>query len=152
MPLYGGEQIYGIPSSMMACIHRNLSMYAKNTSSAFSPYHGSGPLGNQFGRPKGMGFSSHAVPTFTINSVAIIRQQLDKINYEMIHVLTKHMGTILRPLNRGSTESYQQLATQMTQRGDSFGAPRVPVRPNIQIQPEVHIQHEEVIEETVNQE
>lgn len=55
---------------------------------------------------------------------------MDERNHEMVHMLTQQMGTILRPLIQDSTQSYQQLATQMTRVRDFLGTPRVPVRQN----------------------
>lgn len=62
------------------------------------------------------------------------------------------MGTILKPLIQSSTQSYQQLATQITRIADFLGAPRAQIRLIVQPQPEVHTQHEEVVKVTIKQE
>lgn len=58
MPLYGGERIYGMSSSKMAGLHSNVLTFVENTTSSFSPYHKSRPMGSRFGRSTRMGFSS----------------------------------------------------------------------------------------------
>ncbi|XP_050875892.1 uncharacterized protein LOC127079548 [Lathyrus oleraceus] len=72
----------------------------------------------------------------------------------MVHVLTQQMGTILRPLMQDSTQSYQQLATQMTRIEDFIGAPRAQVRqtPPPPPRPEIPTRHEETVDETIEQE
>ena len=86
------------------------SAFGENLSLPFQTYQGLGPLS----RPPGFVLPSQAIPTFTSSSVAVMRQQMDESNHEMVHMLTQQMGTILRPLIQDSTQSYQQLATQMT--------------------------------------
>lgn len=79
---------------------------------------------------------------------------MDESNHEMIHMLTQQMGTILRPLIQDSTQSYQKLATQMTRIGDFLWAPRAqvcqthPPPPR----PETPVRHEEMADETIEQE
>lgn len=93
----------GMPTEFMASIHGSGSTFGENLSSPFPPYHGLGPLENQFSRPPGLGFSSQSIPTFTSSSVAVMRWQMDESNHEMIHMLTQQMGTILRPIIQDST-------------------------------------------------
>ena len=114
------RRIYGMPPEFMANLHNSSSTFGSSSTfresplSAFQPYQGLGPLTNQLSRPPGFGLSSQAIPTFTSSSVAVMRQQMDESNHEMVHMLTHQMGTILRPLIQDSTQSCQQMATQMT--------------------------------------
>lgn len=79
---------------------------------------------------------------------------MDESNHEMVHMLTQQTGTILRPLIQDSTQSYQQLETQMTRIGDFLGAPRAQVRQNPPPPPrsETQVRQEEMIDDMVEQE
>ncbi|XP_050898411.1 uncharacterized protein LOC127105285 [Lathyrus oleraceus] len=83
-----------------------------------------------------------------------MRQQMDESNHEIVHMLTQQIGTILRPLIQDSTQSYQQLETQMTRIRDFLGVPRAPVRqnPTPPPQPETPVRQEEMMDDTVEQE
>lgn len=94
VPMY---RILEMPIEFMASMHNSNSAFGENPSSTFPHYQRLGPLANQFGRPPGLGFSSQSIPTFTSSSVAVMRQQMDESNHEMVHMLTQQMGTILRP-------------------------------------------------------
>lgn len=120
----------GMPTEFMASMHNLSSTFDETLSSPFPCYHGLGPLASQFGRPLSFGLSSQLVSAFTSSSITVMRQHMNESNHEMIHMLTQQMGTILRPLIQDSTQSYQQLATQMTQIGDFLRAPRAQIRKN----------------------
>ena len=79
---------------------------------------------------------------------------MNERNHEMVHMLTQQMGTILRPLIQDSTQSYQQLATQMTRIGDFLGAPRAQVRQNLTPLPRIEtpVWQQEMTDDTVEQE
>ncbi|XP_050896339.1 uncharacterized protein LOC127103095 [Lathyrus oleraceus] len=72
----------------------------------------------------------------------------------MVHMLAHQMGTILRPLIQDSTQSYQQLATQMIRIGDFFGAPRAQVRhnPTPHPRPKTPFRQEEMTKDALEQE
>lgn len=120
----------GMPNEFMANMHNLGSTFGETSSLSFSHYQGLGPLASQFGRPPGFGLSSQSVPTFSLSSVTVMRQHMDESNHEMVHMLTQQMGTIMRHLIQDSTQSYQQLATQMTRIRDFLGASRAQVRQN----------------------
>lgn len=81
----------------------------------------------------GIGFGSHAMPTFTSNSEMEMWQQTDESNHDMVRTLTQHMDTIFNPLIQNTNKSYQKLATQMNRIPGFFGAPPVQVRPVAQL-------------------
>ncbi|CAI8593036.1 unnamed protein product [Vicia faba] len=105
-PMFGGERNYEMPTSLI-----EVSTFSKNMTSVFSPYHRPGPMGNQFGHPTELRFPSKEMPTFTTSYAAIMRQQMDESNHEMVNMLTQQIGAILRPLIQSLTQSYQQLDT-----------------------------------------
>lgn len=55
----------------------------------------------------GMGFGSQAMPTFTINYVMAMRQQMDESNHDMVNLLTRQMGIIFNPLIQNMNHGYQ---------------------------------------------
>lgn len=79
---------------------------------------------------------------------------MDESNHEMVHMLTQQMGTILRILIQDSTQSYQQLETQIIRIRDFLGAPRAQVlrNPTPPPQPETPVRQEELTDDTVEQE
>ena len=79
---------------------------------------------------------------------------MDESNHEMVYMLTQQLGTILRSLIQDSTQSYQQMATQMTRIRDFLGAPRAQVRQNPPPppQPETSVRQDEMADETVKHE
>lgn len=90
MPLNGREQPYGMPTSMMANLHNTTTVFADLVVSTFSLIQGSGSAVDNMGRinpPPGMGFSTQQMPNLTTNSAAILRQQMNESNQEMIHML-----------------------------------------------------------------
>lgn len=120
----------GIPTEFMESMHNLGSTFGESSSLSFPSYQGLGRLATPFGRPLGFELASQSVLTFMSSFVAVMRQQMDESNHEMVHMQTQQMGTILRPLIQDPTQSYQQLETQMTRIRDFFGAPRVSVRQN----------------------
>lgn len=81
-----------------------------------------------------MGFGSQAMLIFTTSYVMATRQQMDESNHDMVNTLTRKMGTMFNPLIQNMNQSYQQLATQMNQIADFFGAPQAQVQPIVQPQ------------------
>ncbi|XP_050920352.1 uncharacterized protein LOC127137987 [Lathyrus oleraceus] len=83
-----------------------------------------------------------------------MRHQMDESNLEMVHMLTHQLDTILRPLIQDSTQSYQQLATQVTIIRNFLGASRAQVRqtPPPPPRPETPGRQEEMLDEMVKQE
>lgn len=76
-----------------------------------SPLQGSNS-GVNMGRnsqPLGMGYSTRT-PNLTNNSAAVIRQQMDKSNHDIVQMLAQTMGTILNPLIQNTTQTNQQMA------------------------------------------
>lgn len=60
--------------------------------------------------------------------MAVLRQQTDESNLEMVNMLTRHMGTIFNPLMQNTTQTNQQLEAHMMQIVDLFCVPQVPIR------------------------
>lgn len=149
------RQPYGMPPKYVAGAHvgnsttGGMPVLGENFPLSFQPYQSLGTSTNSYGRPPGFGLTSLSIQTFTSSSVAIMRQQMDESNHKMVHMLTQQIGTVLRPLIQNSTQSYQQLATQMTRIGNFLGAPRVQVRHNFL--PENLVPQEEVYDETNDQ-
>lgn len=93
---------------MMTILYSNPSTFVDQTTTTFSPLQGSDSAVNNLGQtfmPTEMGFSSKVIMTFTNNFVLALRQQMDKINYYMVNMLTQQMGTIFNSLihNTGQT-------------------------------------------------
>ena len=42
-------------------------------------------------------------------TLAVLRQQIDHSNHEIINTLTNHMASILNPMLRTTNESYHQM-------------------------------------------
>lgn len=100
MPMNGRKQPNGMPTFMMATLHNNVSTFVEPVANTFSPLQGLGSAVNNLGQniqPPVGGFSSQ-LPIFTNNYLAVIRQQMDKSNHEMVNMLTQHMGAIFNPL------------------------------------------------------
>lgn len=134
-------------------MHNLGSTYNDTSSLPFSHYQGFGPLATPFGRLPGFRLTSQSVPTFMTSSVVVVmRQRMDESNHEMVHMLTQQMGTILRLLIQDPTQSYQQLATQITRIGDFLGGPRAQVRqnPTPPPRPETMARQKEMTDDTVD--
>lgn len=105
MPMSGREQPYGMPTSTMENLHNSTSTFTYPMATIISPLQESGSAVNNLGRSTqtpGMGFSTQ-LPTFTTNYVAVLRQQMDESNHDMVHMLAQHMGTIFNPLIQNNT-------------------------------------------------
>lgn len=101
-PMLGSEQPIGMPTSMMSNLHTNPSTFVGNVANAYLPLLASGSAIGNIGRTVQpqlrMGFSSQEIPTFTMNSVMEMRQQMDESNHDLVNTLTQQMGTIFNPL------------------------------------------------------
>jgi len=146
------EYPYGMPSTSMAGLQNNTSIYTQPHNTVVSPIQNSGSGMNHVGRNTQSQGVSTLLPTLTTNNQAAFRQQMDASNHDMVGVLAREMNTIFSPLiqnvNRTSNDNaqtYQQLSTQMGRIVDFLGAPQSSVRrkPN-----QVIIQEEEP---TINQ-
>ncbi|KAI5418082.1 hypothetical protein KIW84_042645 [Lathyrus oleraceus] len=73
----------GMLTEFIASMHNLGSNFAETSPSPFPRYQGLGPLATPFGRPPGFGLASQSVPTFTLRSVVVMRQQMDESNHEM---------------------------------------------------------------------
>lgn len=77
---------------MMTNLHNATSTLADPLVNTFSPLQEFGSTINNMGRinqPPGVGFSIQQMPNFTINSAAVLRQQIEESNHEMIHMLAQ---------------------------------------------------------------
>lgn len=73
-----------------------------------------------------MVFFAQQMPNFTTNSAAVLRQQTDESNHEIVHILAQKIGIIFNPLIQNTTQRNQQMAAQMTRIVDLFGVPQAP--------------------------
>lgn len=84
-------------------------------------------------------------------SVAVLRQQMDDSNHELVNMLTNQMGTIFNPLIQESTETNRQVANQLTRLCNFLGAPArqitPTIRPIIPVQIEIGAPEEETVHE-----
>lgn len=131
MPLNGREQPYGMPTSMMASLHNTSSTFAELVVNATSPLQGFGSDINNMVRisqPLGMAFTIQT-SNITNHYAAVIRQQMDESNHEMVQMLANQMNTIFNPLIQNTTQTNQQMTTQMTRIADFFGVPQPPRHP-----------------------
>lgn len=50
------------------------------------------------------------ISNLTNNFAAVIRQQMDESNHEMVQMLANQIGTIFNPLIQNTTQTNQQMA------------------------------------------
>jgi len=96
------KQPFGTPTSMMASLHTNASMFA-DPANPFTLYNAHNPSSSSI-------FCRNAPPTLTTESMMSLRQQLDESNHEMINLLTQKIGTVFNLLIQSTNQSYQALA------------------------------------------
>ena len=94
----GREQPYGMPTTEMDSLMNVASTFSEPLVNATSPLQGSGSSRNQF-----LGGSSHMIPGLTNVSTAILRQQMDESNHEMVQMLAQTLSTLLNPLIQTAT-------------------------------------------------
>jgi hypothetical protein len=92
------EQSYDMPTSMMANVHNSASVFA-DQANPFAMHNVHSPLSSStFGR--------NTLP-LTIDSMNLLRQQMDESNHEMVNLLTQQIGAVFKPLIRDKNRSYQ---------------------------------------------
>jgi len=69
-------------------------------------------------------FGRSTLTVLTIDSMNLLRQQMDESNYEMVNLLTQQIGTVFNPLIRDTNWSYQALTTQMGRMANFFAPPQ----------------------------
>lgn len=65
----------------------------------------------------------------TNNFAAVLRQQIDESNHDMVQMLAQIMSAIFNPLIQDKTKMNQQMEPQMTHIVDFFGVPQSPRHP-----------------------
>jgi hypothetical protein len=84
-------------------------------------------------------------------SVAVLRQQMDDSNHELVNMLTNQMGTVFNPLIQESAETNRQVANQLTRLCNFLGAPTRQmaqvVRQTIPVQMEIGAVEDETVHE-----
>ena len=119
------EQPYSMPTSMMANVHNNASVFA-NQANPFTMHNVHCPSSSStFGR--------NTLP-LTTDLMNLLRQQMDESNHEMVNLLTQQIGTVFNPLIRDTNRSYEALTTQMRKIEDFFAPPQPVYQPITQIQ------------------
>lgn len=100
-----------------------------------------------------MGTYGQYVPNFTVPMHKMLGMPAEFME-SMHNIGSTFSETSSSPLIQDSTQSYQQLATQMTQIGDFLGAHRAQVRQNPPPppRPETPARQEEMADETFKQE
>ena len=89
----GREQPYGMPTTEMASLMNAASTFSEPLLNTTLPLQGSGASRNQF-----LGGPSHTIPSLTNVSTAILRQQMDENNHDMVQMLAQTLSTVLNPL------------------------------------------------------
>ncbi|XP_050890253.1 uncharacterized protein LOC127095628 [Lathyrus oleraceus] len=84
-------------------------------------------------------------------SIAVLRQQMDDSNHELVNMLTNQMGTVFNPVIHESTETNRQVANQLTRLCNFLGAPARQmaqvVRQTILVQVEIRVTKDETVHE-----
>ncbi|XP_050895799.1 uncharacterized protein LOC127102475 [Lathyrus oleraceus] len=84
-------------------------------------------------------------------SIAVLRQQMDDSNHELVNMLTNQMGTVFNPVIQETTETNRQVANQLTRLCNFLGAPARQmtqvVRQTVPVQMEVGAAEDETIHE-----
>jgi hypothetical protein len=119
----GREQTYGMPTSMMANLQNVGSTFSEPTTNINSPVQGSGINVGRTNQASGL---RHPVQlsTLTNNFTAAWRQQMDESNHEMVQMLTQTLATVLNPLIQNTTQSNQQMKTQVARMSEFLGIPQ----------------------------
>lgn len=125
--------IYGMPYSVMPGVSTfNPAVTFENIQNLSSPLQGSAPGGSRGNQ--GLPYQP-IVSSLTNTSVAVLRQQMDDSNHELVNMLTNQMGNVFNPIvqelvetNRQSAETNRQVIAQLTRLCNFLGAPKVPVR------------------------
>ena len=73
------EQLYGMPTSMMANVHNSASAFADQANS-FTMHNVHSPSSSSI-------FGQNTLPTLTTDSINSLRQQMDESNHEMVSCL-----------------------------------------------------------------
>jgi hypothetical protein len=75
------EQPFGMPTSMMASLHNNASLFA-DPANPFTLYNAHNPSSSSI-------FGLNALPTLTTKSKISLREQMDESNHEVVNMLTQ---------------------------------------------------------------
>lgn len=93
MPVLGREHPYGMPTSMMGNLQSNPVTIIDSAANMYSPILASGSAIGNHSQPMppqmGMRFGSQEMPTFMMNSVMGMRQQMNESNHDMINTRTQ---------------------------------------------------------------
>ena len=108
------EPPYGMPTSELTSLTNATSTFSEPLVSASSPLQGSGVGMANMGRNQLLGGTSHVMPGLTNASTAVLRQQMDESNHDMVQMLAQTLSTVLNPLIQNTTQSNQQMTAQMT--------------------------------------
>ncbi|XP_050896382.1 uncharacterized protein LOC127103145 [Lathyrus oleraceus] len=84
-------------------------------------------------------------------SIAVLRQQMDDSNHELVNMLTNQMGTVFNLVIQESVETNRQVANQLTRLCNFLGAPARQmaqvVRKTVPIQMEIGATEDETVHE-----
>ncbi|XP_050893866.1 uncharacterized protein LOC127100657 [Lathyrus oleraceus] len=84
-------------------------------------------------------------------SIAVLRQQMDYSNHQLVNMLTNQMGTVFNPVIHESAKTNRQVANQLTRLCNFLGAPTRQmakvVRKTVPIQMEIGAAEDETVHE-----
>ena len=89
------EPLYGMPTSELASLTNATSTFSDPLMSASSPLQGSGVGMANMGRNQLLGGTSHVMSGLTNASIAVLRQQMDESNHDMVQMLAQTLSTLL---------------------------------------------------------
>ena len=113
VPRFGNvDPAYRMSYSMMPGYQSTSStaVASYNVKNLNSPLQGSAPGGNNRGNQNRVAPSQPLVPPLTNTSVAVLRQQMDDSNHELVNMLTNQMGNVFNPIVQESAETNRQSA------------------------------------------
>jgi len=84
------EQLYGMPTSMMANVHNSASAFA-DQANLFIMHNVHSPSSSSI-------LGGNTLPPLTTDSMNLLRQQMDENNHEMVNLLTQQIDTVLNTL------------------------------------------------------
>ena len=101
------EPLYGMPTSELASLTNATSTVSDPLVSASSPLQGSGVGMANRSRTQLLGGMSQVMHGLTNASTAVMRQQIDESNHDMVQMLAQTLSTVLNPLIQNTTQSNQ---------------------------------------------
>lgn len=112
-----------MPTSVMANLQNAGSTFSELVVNINSPVQGSGVNMDRTNQSSDLRHPTQ-LPTLTNNYAAAWRQQMDKSNHEMVQMLTQTLTVVLNPLIQNTTQSNQQMTSQVAQMFEFLSVPQ----------------------------